>query len=1390
MSRELSYEERKAQVSQLPNDAYWVLSVLAVAWLPLERQTVAGVLSRMQLRPEGGPQFDLDLINRQLDWLQSQGYIDFENARPYAREAWSEPAARHLYLNAHAQLKSMVRGLRREEGLHRSAHTFFIGEKDRERLLKRIRLHYMSDEANLFHQQSSLLEQAFALEDQRLQRLQYQIDHFSLPIDPEFIQQRPLPFQTECLGMAFQHLQEWKLDTFDTVCQTLLGTGQLHEQEGDYLRVLLSHTLALKGVDWEPQNPYCQALKGSVEGIGLRAFSALLRQDTAQATQAFEWLQPDNYPLPQDFWGALCLFFHFWKEGAASIPQLQRKIRSIRYSHFPLLFNGLNAFLSFQKGQEEEEASQSLCDLMDEEMHPLERLWLLLFAYWCGITPEESWTAPLREQLPVWETAGLDWLAGEAANLLAALFPQSPERDQWRVTAMVLAERQGIQYLLPMVARQAPWERTLRALELVGTHLSGANNHNAKAGAKRLAWFVDMENENLQPKEQKMSKRGRWSPGRKVDLSSLQRQEVTSMTRQDRTVNEALRTRHGEALSSMYYYSEYDLSLDFGHALYLLAGHPYVYLDSEQHRPLELSRGQPELFIEEEGEQLRLQFKPHTTAPGYVVEKSTPTRYTIYKINESEAQIARAVGRGSLIPREGRKRLEASLQDLRHHLPVQSPAELEQEDLPQVEGDPLPCLHLLPFGEGFKLEFYVKPLHPEPHYFKPGEGRSLRMLQTEEGRVACQRSLEEESQLADAVIEACPSLQELPAQDYEWQVDDTETCLQVLLELFPLRENGQIRLEHPKGERVHLAGISDMSQLSIQVQQKNDWFALDGKLALNESEVLEFQRLLRHVQESDSPFVELREGEFVALTDRFREQLRELDSLLHQRGKKLELPALAGQHLDQLSEEMGDLEVDLAWAERMQRLQKAQRIRPRLPKDFRAELRSYQQEGFRWMMRLAAWGVGGCLADDMGLGKTVQALAVLAARREEGPSLVIAPASVTRNWMREARRFAPSLNAQLLDSSKDSRKISRLGKGDLLLVSYGLLPFVGDALAERTFANIVLDEAQAIKNAATKRSKIAMSLQGGFKLATTGTPIENHLGELWNLFRFLNPGLLGSWKRFNEKFAKPIARDGDEQRREQLRRLIRPFILRRRKDEVLTELPAKTEITLTVELSEPETAFYEALRRRALDEIQAADDTSKRFTLLAQLTRLRQAACHPLLVEPRSHLPSSKLALVNETLLELLDNGHKALVFSQFVQHLRLVEQWVKQQGIPYQYLDGQTPGKQREAAVNAFQRGEGELFLISLKAGGTGLNLTAADYVLHLDPWWNPAVEDQASDRAHRIGQQRPVTVYRLVSENTIEEKIVALHHQKRELADQLLAGTNLSAKLSVEEMVDLIKE
>jgi len=346
-------------------------------------------------------------------------------------------------------------------------------------------------------------------------------------------------------------------------------------------------------------------------------------------------------------------------------------------------------------------------------------------------------------------------------------------------------------------------------------------------------------------------------------------------------------------------------------------------------------------------------------------------------------------------------------------------------------------------------------------------------------------------------------------------------------------------------------------------------------------------------------------------------------------------------------------------------------------------------------------------------------------------------------------------------------------------------------LAKVQWQNIVLDEAQAIKNQDTKRSQAAMALQGDFKILTTGTPIENHLGELWNLFRFINPGLLGSLDSFNQRFANPIEREQDESARDALRRLIQPFILRRTKDQVLKELPSRTEITLQVELSDQEMAFYEALRREAVEKLADSDATAgqKHLQVLAEIMRLRRACCNPQLVRPELGLPSAKLDQFGEVLAEILDNDHKALVFSQFVDHLTILREYLDQQKIVYQYLDGSTPAKQRKKRVDAFQNGEGDVFLISLKAGGTGLNLTAADFVIHMDPWWNPAVEDQASDRAHRIGQQRPVTIYRLVAQGTIEDKIVALHKTKRDLADSLLTGTDVSSKISTDELLALIQ-
>jgi SNF2 family DNA or RNA helicase len=473
-------------------------------------------------------------------------------------------------------------------------------------------------------------------------------------------------------------------------------------------------------------------------------------------------------------------------------------------------------------------------------------------------------------------------------------------------------------------------------------------------------------------------------------------------------------------------------------------------------------------------------------------------------------------------------------------------------------------------------------------------------------------------------------------------------------------------------------------------------------------------------------------------------------------------------------------------------LHQAEALDPQPPTTLQAELHDYQLQGYQWLSRLAHWGAGACLADDMGLGKTLQALALILERAADGPTLVLAPTSVCGNWLAEATRFAPTLRLHRFGQGDRQAMLDQLGPFDLMVCSYGLLQSEEGRLASVTWHTLVADEAQALKNRLTKRSQAARQLQADFRLITTGTPIENHLGELWTLFGFINPGLLGSRKQFDERFARPIEQQQDGEVRRRLRQLLRPFILRRLKRDVLAELPARTEIIHQVELSGEEIALYEALRRQALERMANPDipPGERRIKLLGEIMGLRRACCHPRLVLPDSKIEGSKLAAFIEILQELRSNRHRALVFSQFVGHLEILRNYLDSEEISYQYLDGSTPAKAREAAVKAFQAGQGELFLISLRAGGTGLNLTAADYVIHMDPWWNPAVEDQATDRAHRIGQQRPVTVYRLVTTHTIEEKIVQLHRHKRALADDLLEGGEVSGKLSEEELLALIRE
>jgi superfamily II DNA or RNA helicase len=448
------------------------------------------------------------------------------------------------------------------------------------------------------------------------------------------------------------------------------------------------------------------------------------------------------------------------------------------------------------------------------------------------------------------------------------------------------------------------------------------------------------------------------------------------------------------------------------------------------------------------------------------------------------------------------------------------------------------------------------------------------------------------------------------------------------------------------------------------------------------------------------------------------------------------------------------------------------------PAGFQATLRPYQQEGLGWLQFLRRHHLGGILADDMGLGKTVQTLAHLLLEKQQGrsqrPSLIVAPVSTLGNWQQELLRFAPELTGLVLHGSRRRESFSLIDKVDVVITGYPLLQVDSEVLLARDYYLIILDEAQMIKNPKAKVSAVARALRAQHRLALTGTPVENHLGELWSLFDFAQSGLLGEERHFQRQYRTPIERDGNRPRAQALAQRVAPFLLRRTKDAVAKDLPPKTEIVETLALDERQRDFYDGIRlagHRQIQEVVRQQGLARsQITILDALLKLRQACCDPRLlagVAARDEIPSAKLEWLSGALPELIAEGRRVLLFSQFTSMLRLIESTVEALGIPYCLLTGAT--QHRSEVVARFQSGGAPLFLISLKAGGTGLNLTAADTVIHYDPWWNPAVEAQATDRAHRIGQDKPVFVYKLIAQGTVEERILQLQADKHALASRL---------------------
>ncbi|MGF6928568.1 superfamily II DNA or RNA helicase [Chitinophaga sp. W2I13] len=924
------------------------------------------------------------------------------------------------------------------------------------------------------------------------------------------------------------------------------------------------------------------------------------------------------------------------------------------------------------------------------------------------------------------------------------------------------------------------WERLLNTLLGADTHLTKKEKNVVTS---RLIYLIDFDRYKIQPVLQTSQGNNTWSSGRNVALKKLKEGKAEAMTEQD--------FRIGATVQKDHYYNYDGESYSFAETVWEeIAGHPLLFSADDITVSVEIVKAQPELSVNRSGQGYTFSANVDDYISETVFVKETNTRLKIIHLTAQQRRLLQTLQQIPVVPAAGKDKLIQVLKSIGAHLTIHADVGDMAANISRRPGDSRIVIQLLPLGDGLKAGIYVKPFTSDPPYCKPGIGAHNIIGISNGERWQAIRDLAKEKSNVTALLNLIQGAIEQDLSDDTIIFEDPLDCLQ-LLEIIHQHPE-LVRAEWPEGERYKVKQQAGFAHLSISLKEKDHWFMCTGELKVDETTVLALKDLLDTTRTVKKRFIALQNGEYLALTSDLRRRLNEMASVANIDRNNVSIQPYAAPVLDELLEQAGSVTTDAAWKAFSRKRTNAMELAVTVPVTLQTTLRPYQEEGFRWMTHLAAWGAGACLADDMGLGKTIQAIALLLHRAPDGPALVICPASVVNNWSNEISRFAPSLNVVFLHNGHRASLIKAAGAFDVVVTTYGLLQSEETLLAAVKWPTLVLDEAHTIKNFQTKTSKAAMSLQAGFKLMLTGTPIQNHMGEIWNLFNFLNPGLLGTLDHFNKQFVFPSLRNPESTVKQHLKKLITPFILRRTKTGVLDELPPKTEIVKLVSLSQEEASFYEALRRKALENIRAQEGSmaQQHIRALAEISRLRMAACNPQLVDAEADIPSSKLMVFREIVEELVSNNHRALVFSQFVKHLDLVREALHQLGITYLYLDGSTPISQRDKLVKDFQAGTGQLFLISLKAGGLGLNLTAADYVIHMDPWWNPAIEEQASDRAHRIGQTRPVTIYRLVAQHTIEEKIIALHNSKRDLADQLLEGSDQAGKLNARELLDLIAE
>lgn len=937
-----------------------------------------------------------------------------------------------------------------------------------------------------------------------------------------------------------------------------------------------------------------------------------------------------------------------------------------------------------------------------------------------------------------------------------------------------LRQRFGDHPTLVNIYHKAEWESVLEGL------MSSADGKPAceEDSDTRLMYIREsMDSRTIQVREQTRLKDGSWGNGKRLSDMRYRKGDLECMNNADRRI-----------LARLSHSQHWELQLE--DVIEEMVEDSRLYLGrSAPFEPVRVHRDKPYLIVEHEGDHFTVKSNvptDHTNDELVIVEES-PTEYSLINIPEEvRGYYAKLLQLGNL-PLEAEPALRNLLAKIGGQVELHSSLIEGGSTLPIIDGQWTTGFKLSPKqGGNWEVEPFVRPLPGGRRTYRLCEGNDVIIDENDEnGRTRVKRNMEMERSNLE-IVRAFWN-----GQGYDYEENEVYPP-EFMLELVQLIQEhpDSFYAEWPEGQGFKIRALHrGASSWSGILKQRGQWFDIEGDVNIDENTRISISELLELVGKSKGKYIRLSDGEFLTLSEKLRQQLKALDAIANrERGKIHISPFSAALMGDDLLHGELRLDMDEELLHIRQRILDGSNYTPAIPKELNATLRPYQKDGYLWIARLNSWGAGALLADDMGLGKTIQTIAFLLLKKEEGPSLVVAPASVAPNWKTEIERFAPTLNVQILNFAANRQQvISEAKAGDIIVTTYGILLSIQDFITKKHWNVACLDEAHIIKNRGAKTSAAAMKIQADNRVMLTGTPVQNHLGELWNLFQFVNPGLLGNYEHFSQKFIVPIEGYQDKEKQEQLEHIVHPFMLRRTKQAVLKELPEKTEIYHPVELSRDELAIYESIRVRAEKMLQEGG-LDVDMHVLAEITRLRQAACSAQLIEPKWTGDCSKIITLVELLQGVIEGGNRALVFSQFVSFFDIVRKELDRLGMKYFYIDGSTPLKQRTEMVDAFQNGEKSLFLISLKAGGLGLNLTGANYVFHLDPWWNPAVEQQATDRAYRIGQQQAVTVYHLVSKNTIEEKIIRLHQTKRDLAENILAGTDTSYKLTGKDLLEMV--